>query len=109
METNTKTLPIAAADSAEGEKPSATSLPPKEAGRQKSGEAATPRPAIVSSEAWPQYKKILRTEVAKADWDAFAESSPTAWFYHRYDYCSIWGAWPKRSDVSFALVDPNTS
>ncbi len=65
--------------------------------------------ARVTPEAAPQYRSVLRTAVDKAEWDALVESSDTAWFYHLYHYCEIWGAWPNRSDLSFALVDPGSS
>jgi CelD/BcsL family acetyltransferase involved in cellulose biosynthesis len=55
------------------------------------------------------YKKVSRCDVGKSQWDDFAAKSPTAWFWHRYDYAEIWGAWPGRQDVSFALVDPTTT
>lgn len=92
MDTNTQTV------SAEAERPKkeATVRP-----------AAAPAPA--PAEAAPQYRIVLRPAIDKAQWDAFVESSDTAWFYHLHDYCAIWGAWPNRSDLSFALLDPVSS
>jgi len=55
------------------------------------------------------YKIVERKEIGKARWDKFAEESPTAWLWHRYDYADIWSLFPGREDVSFGLVDSATS
>jgi hypothetical protein len=55
------------------------------------------------------YKVVGRKEIGKARWDKFADESPTAWLWHRYDYADIWSLFPGREDVSFGLVDSATS
>jgi Acetyltransferase (GNAT) domain len=50
-------------------------------------------------------KIIARQELGRAAWDAAAESSPEAWFWHRYHVCDITiRDWPGRSDAGFAVL-----
>lgn len=48
---------------------------------------------------------VDRHVLGKQAWDAAAESSPEAWFWHRFDVCETTVRdWPGRTDEGFALV-----
>jgi hypothetical protein len=52
---------------------------------------------------------VSRSEIGADRWNAFAEKSPSAWLWHRYDLSEIWGEWNKREDKSFALISRSNS
>ncbi len=50
-----------------------------------------------------------RTGIDPHVWDTFAERSPSAWLYHTYDMQDAIATWPRKNDLSFALVDEEKS
>ena len=48
---------------------------------------------------------VARQQLGREAWDAAAETSAEAWFWHRYDVCDTTiRDWPGRSDEGFAVV-----
>lgn len=50
-----------------------------------------------------------RSEIERATWDTFVDSSDECWLWHRSDLIDAVGLWPGHSDASFALVDRRDS
>ncbi len=51
------------------------------------------------------FRIAKRTEVGRAEWDAFADASDDAWLWHRYDIQEALETWRGSTDESFALSD----
>lgn len=48
---------------------------------------------------------LNRHEIEPEVWDSFVDASDEAWLWHRYDFQDALATWPKRTDLSFAILD----